>query len=91
MTFVSEIQCEEVFNGDVSEVRDTEREAFDEANVRETARACAEACARDEDDSAEDFDPAEDYMSDVEADADTLASCGWGTNEDYGYFGGDEW
>lgn len=26
-------------------------------------------------------------MSDVEADADTLASAGWGTDEDYGFFG----
>lgn len=25
-------------------------------------------------------------MSDVEADADTLASCGWGTDEDYGAY-----
>ena len=30
----------------------------------------------------------EDNMTDVEADADTLASAGWGTDEDYGYFGG---
>jgi len=30
-------------------------------------------------------------MSDVEADADALASCGWGTDEDYGCYGGDEW
>lgn len=31
-------------------------------------------------------------MSDVEADADTLASAGWGTDEDYGFYGGgDEW
>lgn len=29
-------------------------------------------------------------MSDVEADADTFESCGWGMDEDYGYFGGDE-
>jgi len=29
-------------------------------------------------------------LSDVEADADTLASAGWGTDEDYGYYGGDE-
>jgi len=29
----------------------------------------------------------EDNMTDVEADADTLASAGWGTDEDYGYFG----
>jgi hypothetical protein len=28
-------------------------------------------------------------MSDVEADADTLASAGWGTDEDYGYYGED--
>jgi hypothetical protein len=26
-------------------------------------------------------------MSDAEADADTLASAGWGTDEDYGFFG----
>jgi len=29
-------------------------------------------------------------MSDVEADADTFESVGWGTDEDYGYYGGDE-
>jgi len=29
-------------------------------------------------------------LSDVEADADTLASAGWGTDEDYGYYGGGE-
>ncbi len=26
-------------------------------------------------------------MTDVEADADTLRSAGWGTDEDYGFFG----
>lgn len=26
-------------------------------------------------------------MTDVEADSDTLTSAGWGTDEDYGYFG----
>lgn len=31
----------------------------------------------------------EDHMTDAEADADTLASCGWGTDEDYGYYGDD--
>jgi hypothetical protein len=29
-------------------------------------------------------------MTDVEADADTLRSAGWGTEEDYGYFGDSE-
>ena len=32
---------------------------------------------------------AEHDWSDIDADADTLASVGWGTDEDYGYFGGD--
>jgi hypothetical protein len=36
-------------------------------------------------------DEPEDNMTDAEADADTLASAGMGTDEDYGYFGGDEW
>jgi hypothetical protein len=31
----------------------------------------------------------EDTLSDVEADAMTLASAGMGTDEDYGYFGDD--
>ena len=36
-------------------------------------------CDEDEDEPYE--------MSDVEADADTLASAGWGSDEDYGYYG----
>jgi hypothetical protein len=31
----------------------------------------------------------EDNMTDSEADADTLASAGWGTDEDYGGYGQD--
>ena len=46
----------------------------------------------DIDDSTEFEDDDEPFgMTDAEADADTLASAGWGTDEDYGYFGGDEW
>lgn len=29
-------------------------------------------------------------MTDAEADADTLKSCGWGTDEDHGDYGGSE-
>ena len=32
-----------------------------------------------------------DIASDMEADADALVSAGMGTDEDYGYFGGDEY
>ena len=33
----------------------------------------------------------DDRMTDVEADADTLRGAGMGTDEDYGYFGGDDY
>jgi hypothetical protein len=41
---------------------------------------------------AEEYFPDEpdDGMTDVEADADTLASAGWGTDEDYGFFGDEQ-
>lgn len=32
----------------------------------------------------------DDDMTDVEADADTLVSVGWGTDEDYGWYGGED-
>lgn len=35
--------------------------------------------------------PEDGFLTDAEADADVLASAGMGTDEDYGYFGGDEW
>lgn len=43
------------------------------------------------------YEDGEDGELDYEADdgdwmdADALASAGWGTDEDYGYYGGDEW
>jgi hypothetical protein len=36
------------------------------------------------------YDDAEPLEDDVWADSQTLASAGWGTDEDYGYFGGDD-
>jgi hypothetical protein len=41
------------------------------------------------DDCPED-EPWDGFRSDAEADADVLRSCGWGTDEDYGYYGEDE-
>ena len=38
-----------------------------------------------------DDEPMECRMTDVEADADTLASAGYGTDEDYGYYGDDDY
>ena len=54
---------------------------------------CLERGRREDGDYEEDCrdydDEPGDGMTDVEADADTLASAGWGTDEDYGYFGDD--
>ena len=48
-----------------------------------------ELCEGNEDTWPNDDEP-DPFMSDVEADADALASIGWGTDEDYGYFGDGE-
>lgn len=48
----------------------------------------------DEDSSSEDDAEGWEYEDDCPLDGDAesaLASCGWGTDEDYGYFGGEEW
>lgn len=47
---------------------------------------CAEQEARDEAEWSDD-----DGLTDVEADAMTLASAGWGTEEDYGYYGDSDY
>ena len=36
------------------------------------------------------FDPDGPWEDDVQADADTLAGIGWGTDEDYGFYGDEE-
>lgn len=41
-----------------------------------------------EDDEPDPYDD-EDGLTDVEADAMTLAGAGWGTDEDYGFYGDD--
>ena len=44
----------------------------------------------EQDEIANSYEPPDDNMSDVEADADTLRSCGWGTDEDYGCYNSAE-
>lgn len=46
----------------------------------------------DDDESDEDYnDEPDNNMTDGEADADTLKSCGWGCDEDYGDYGSDDY
>ena len=37
-----------------------------------------------------DAEPSDGFLTDAEADADALASAGFGTDEDYGYYGYDD-
>lgn len=60
----------------------------------DTAQHIVDTVSEDEDFdismlTAMDDGDSEDSMTDAEADADTLRSCGWGTDEDYGYYGED--
>ena len=45
----------------------------------------------DADDSDFDDWSDDDGMTDAEADADALRGIGWGTDEDYGYYGDGDW
>ena len=82
---------DEHFNGLEEEIHS------DEANTFVHCDNCGELCHPDNliDGVCEDCedDRQEDYYEedDVWADADTLSSAGWGTDEDYGYYGGDEY
>lgn len=68
----------------------SEYEANEEARVTFTAELASED-GDDVSEYADECEPREDnFRDDVEADADTLASAGYGTDEDYGYYGGGE-
>ena len=54
---------------------EAQQEAIQRALAAEREREAAEVLEPDQ------------FMSDAEADADALASAGWGSDEDYGYYG----
>ena len=62
------------------------RDHYDQEALEAQAEMERELEAARERGAAEVLEP-EDFMSDGEADADALASAGWGTDEDYGYYG----
>lgn len=85
----------------LSALTEADQEGYDQF-VADLDRQCDEWDAahqpdEQDDDSDDDDDehgfnrePREDnFRDDVDADANTLASAGWGTDEDYGYFGED--
>ena len=62
-------------------------EAENEKEAKEIAERNCPGCVVREVEFAEEFVEYGDGMTDVEADADTLRNCGWGTDEDYAYQG----
>ncbi len=60
-------------NAHIEELHEMLDDALTERNVRDHG----------DPDMSDDYD---DGLSDVEADAMTLSSAGWGTDEDYGYY-----
>lgn len=68
-------------NGNIRWIEDMYNEVRDEVHRREHGEP--------EDEYYD--EPEDQFRDDVEADADALTSAGYGTDEDYGYFGGDEY
>lgn len=83
---------EDFFKGDPPEDEDLETcswctTEWPDTELREApdgARICPDCYAE------ADFGGYDDRLSDGEADSMTLASAGWGTEEDYGYYGDGE-
>ena len=50
-----------------------------------------EETKEEEEDQVHQAEEPEQFLSDAEADADALSSAGWGTDEDYGYFGKEDY
>lgn len=60
-----------------------------EVLMREINESEGEILCEVEMDDEQQYEEHDQFRDDVEADADVLASAGWGTDEDYGYYGED--
>lgn len=92
----------EAFQSDYEEYQALLQELADEKadhNAELLREARREIVSDDPDENVEadlcdlvrEYEENEDNYTDVEADADTLASAGYGTDEDYGYYGECSW
>lgn len=83
--------CDEEDIADGADPNEFCNEAYDDAvDHWESQEEWAEDDEDDEDDEDEEHISDDDGWTDVEADADTLRSAGYGTDEDYGFFGGND-
>lgn len=83
--------------GRVEGIRNNGGDIFDlydvkDANGNTVGSFTGEVPAMDyEDEYLPEWDERDPFRDDVEADADVLAGIGWGTDEDYGYYGDDDY
>jgi hypothetical protein len=91
MIELSRVTCEELDPSSYNAWLDEQQEPQDGDDMTEYDHD------QQEDDSDDDKygfmrEPREDnFRDDVDADANALAGAGYGTDEDYGCYGGDEW
>ena len=78
--------CDEAYQLDMAENTPEVREVEDDSYMADLADEDSEY------DDEEEYEEEEydQFESDGAADADALSSAGWGTDEDYGCFGGDD-
>ena len=87
VTTISEafcVSCDSEGNNAASFRDDISRKEYAISGMCQSCQDDVFGVSEPEDDEWDDDEPSE--MSDMEADADTLASAGWGTDEDYGSF-----
>ena len=78
------VSCDSENNNAVSFRDDLSRKEYAISGMCQSCQDDVFGVGEPDDDEWPDDEPSE--MSDVEADADTLSSAGWGTDEDYGSF-----
>jgi len=80
-----------IWNNETIDSFDTREEAEQMANEYSVAYNGPVAVVEVDDEDVI-YDDDYDYDDSMDGDHESaLASCGWGTDEDYGYYGGDEW
>ena len=80
------VSCDSEGNNAASFTDDLSRKEYAISGLCQSCQDDVFGVADDEPDDDEWPDDEPSEMSDVEADADTLSSAGWGTDEDYGSF-----
>jgi hypothetical protein len=81
---------DDFFRDDLDELRGREVEYDDHGSIEDWPGECEDSPDSDPDGDG-DYDPDYDVWDSMDGDHDSaMTSCGWGTDEDYGYYGDDD-